>query len=220
MPPVSRRTRSRSRMSPSTTLHAAVPQRPGEVLLAAPRRGCRGRRPRRRPRSTSWSTIVEPIVPAPPVTRTRAPLSGHSGVMPADRADSAIGRRRAARLLRRGLEDPQHPQAGRGRRSAAARRSRIAAANSARPSPQRLALGQRRRDHVADPVGDVACRGARSASVVSAPRGRRRGRRRASRCGGLRSSQTSVRLDAADDRRADLRRAQPVDVDVRDARRR
>ena len=74
VPAVSSSTRARSRTSPSTTVR--LPFSSAQLRFSRlPRTKLSRMRISSAPRSTSWSTRVEPIVPAPPVTRIRPPLT-------------------------------------------------------------------------------------------------------------------------------------------------
>ena len=104
------------------------------------------------PASTSWSAIVEPMSPAPPVMSAVLSFErdggGHGWSLQGDEG-AVLGEARGG-----GFEDGEDPQAGVAARSARGGCSRTAATSSSTTAPQRLALGQRGRDHVADPVGD------------------------------------------------------------------
>src|SRR5262245_28932902 len=163
---------SRSRMSPS--ISSTFPVASADARFA--------RRPRTKLSSTtmstsadraSWSAMVEPIMPAPPVMRTRAPSRldvanwGESSVTwpPKPMRGSGAGAVCLA-MSRKGdqgatlvqaaahgvehLEDPQtRLAAGGGGPALADRGDRLAD-----HAPERLGLGQRRGHHVADAVGD------------------------------------------------------------------
>ena len=166
-------------------------------------RGC-ARRPRTRlsrmrtrptPASRSWSTMVEPIVPAPPVTRTEAPCrllmrklpsSTSVGLFGADRfaaggrlAETASStdstRRPAAPSVRGGaLLADRGGELGHHRR-------------------ERLLLRQRGHGDVAESIGDRGGRGAGRRRWCPGWRGRCRGRGSRPAAAGFRSSQTRVR---------------------------
>ena len=157
------------------------------------------------------------MVPAPPVTRTCG------AVERAHRPASSCGRRGSRRpgaaalgqALRRRPRARTAPAARPRRRCAAARSSRMLAANSVDHRAERLALGQRRRPGVAEPVGDrgrgpVGAASTRllvevDAAVVDAEPLLR-----------VEVVPDQRALGAADDHLPDLGRAQPVDVHVGD----
>ena len=79
-----RSARPRSRTSPSTSVTSPRASRGGQVLDAGPRTRLSSTTispyvPSRCP-STSWSTMCEPISPAPPVTRTFSNVRHHSAL--------------------------------------------------------------------------------------------------------------------------------------------
>ena len=138
-------------------------------------RGCRARRSRRRPRRRAGRRSCEPMIPAPPVIEDallrRACSCRH-------RLAGAASASRRVRRRSRGSVDAassalQDAQPGARRRSRGVRALRIAATNSAITPPSASASAQRRGDHVADPVGDLAAVaqlavGPRSAEVDAA----------------------------------------------------
>ena len=165
-----------------------VRQRRREVRRDGRGRSCRGRRSRPAPcgdelvgdgRADEAGAAGDEDPLAHGITVTRSSGDG--------RAVRRRGSGRAASRISR-TRRPASPSVS------GARRSRIAAANSATTPLQRLALGQRGRDHVADPVRDRGGRdgsrrrrllGEVDALVVDAEM----------RCVGLRSSHTSIRRE-------------------------
>ena len=162
--------------------------------------------------------MVEPMVPAPPVTRTRRTVRGRSSGL---RSRSALGAGVDERPpCGRGWRRPP-----RGRRARAARRapsvrggrpSRMLAANSVTICPSASRSGSAGRPGVAEPVGDR--RRPRGRSAVGADC-----------CGEVDAAvvdaEPLLRVEVVPDQRApraadhhltDLGRAEPVDVDVGD----
>ncbi len=194
---------ARSRMSPST--RDTGPCSVAHVrLLRLPRTRLSSTTTSAAPLRTSWSTMWEPTVPAPPVTTARAPLI----------ATAALIGHLAAERPRRGIEaGVTTPRAGRGPAGPPGRRtwprpSRIDVVNSAITSSsasRRAGPGRSCRRNGKRSWPRAALRASRQPC-----RGRHRGRRR-KRAVRIEVVPTSP-LGAADDGRANLGRAEPVDM--------
>ena len=218
LPRVRSWTRSRSRRSPSTQVHPAAGERVVEVGPATADQVVE-HVDVRDARVEQLVDDVEPIVPAPPVTRTVGACErAHADLPPADGSSAATALMAAPRAARgcplaasstESTRSPASPSVRGGRRFA------DGGGELGRPSGERLALGQRRGPDVAEPVGDVAALGARrvvrglevqvDAAVVDAQPLLR-----------VEVVPDEGALRAADHHLADLGRAEPVDVDVGD----
>ena len=210
-PSIASATQRPIRMSPSTTAPGRGSSAARQVRRCGPGRSCRGRRPRAGPSSTSWSTMVEPMVPAPPVTSTRCP---------SDHAVIALQAGRSPRRRRPGSGDAAS-RISSTRRPASpsvsgARRSRIAAANSATTPRERLAPRERRAPTMSPIRYEMSASRRRRPRPGSRPSRSTPLSYRLSRCDGFEVVPDEHPRRAADDHRADLGGAQPVDVRVGD----